>query len=138
MAIPEVSLEYLNKLNEGTLMNSLHIEYTHISEGKVSARMPVCSSTCQPEGILHGGASLALAETVAGLGSMLLINNETHAARGSQVSGNHVGSVSNGEVIANAEIIHRGRYTHVWDINIVSDAGRLVSTCRVTNVIIKK
>lgn len=138
MKVTDVSLEYLNKLNEGTLMNSLHIEYTKISEGKVAARMPVCSSTCQPEGILHGGASLALAETVAGLGSMLLIDTDTHAARGSQVSCNHVGSVSKGDVIAEAEIIHQGRHTHVWNINIVSDTGRLVSTCRVTNVIIKK
>ncbi len=138
MIITGHTLEDLNKINKDTLMSQLHIEYVEAKEGKVIAKMPVCSSTCQPEGILHGGASLALAETAAGLGSMLLIDIENFTVRGSQVSANHVGSISKGFVFAHANIVHKGKHTHVWNIDIKNTEGKLISTIRVTNIIVKK
>ena len=133
-----ISLEDINKLNNGTLMEKLLIEYLEVEEGRVVAKMPVCKSTQQPEGILHGGASLALAETVAGLGSMVLVDHKEFSPRGSQVSANHVGSALEGDVFAYADIIHKGKNTHVWNVDVKTSEGKLVSTCRVTNIIVKK
>lgn len=132
------TLEALNKLNKGTLMEQLHIEYLEVGEGKLTARMPVNEKTFQPEGILHGGANLALAETVAGLGSALLVDLNKYLVRGAQVSANHVGSANKGNVLATGNIIHKGLYTHVWNIDITDDMGKLLSTCRITNIIVKK
>ncbi len=93
------SLKELNKLNTGTLMEQLSIEYTEVGDGLLTARMPVNETTFQPDGILHGGANLALAETVAGLGSALLVDLKKYSVRGAQVSANHIGSTSTGFVM---------------------------------------
>lgn len=133
-----ISLDKLNNLNTSTLMESLGIEYTHAEEGKVVARMPVDSRTFQPDGILHGGANIALAETVAGLGSALLVDISKTAVRGAQVSANHVGSTNNGFVTAVGKIMHKGRYTHVWNVDILDENNKLLTTCRITNVLVNK
>lgn len=132
------SLEKANALNKGTLMGHLNIEYTELHKGKVVAKMPVNETTLQPDGIVHGGANLALAETVAGLGSALIVDLKKTAVRGAQVSANHVGSTGKGTVIATATIIHEGAYTHVWNVNIKDKNDKLLSTCRITNVIVKR
>ncbi|MBC8321160.1 MAG: hotdog fold thioesterase [Bacteroidetes bacterium] len=132
------TLESLNQLNKGTLMEHLHIEYLKVGEGLLVARMPVNEKTFQPEGILHGGASLALAETIAGTGSALLVDLNKYSVRGGQVSANHVGSANKGYVIATGKIIHKGNYTHVWNIDIADDMNKLLTTCRITNIIVKK
>lgn len=131
-------LEILNAINPNTLMGQLGIEYTAVSEKSVTAKMPVDNRTVQPLGLLHGGASLALAETIAGLGSMLIIDLHKFSAVGSQVSANHVGVATNGFVTAEATIIHQGRSTHVWNVNIYNNEDKLVSSCRVTNMIIER
>lgn len=128
----------LNKINKGTLMEQLHIEYLEVGDGFVKARMPVNERTKQPMGILHGGANLALAETIGGLGSALIVDLGEYDVRGSQISANHVGTAHAGWVIAEATIIHRGRNTHVWNIDIVDEENRKVSTCRLTNFVIKR
>ncbi len=133
-----ITIEKLNALSKGTLMEQLQIEYLEIDGGKLTAQMPVDERTFQPEGILHGGASLALAETLAGLGSVLLVDNKKYSVRGAQISANHVGSTSNGYVLATGNIIHKGNNTHVWNIEIVDDSGKLLTTCRITNIIVKK
>lgn len=125
-------------MNEGTLMSSLGIEYTDIGEGYVTARMPVDHRTVRPGNILHGGANVALAETIGGLGSFVLIDNETFDVRGSQISANHTGAATKGWVYGRAEIIHRGERTHVWNIDIRDENQRLISTIRLTNFIIRK
>ena len=119
-------------------MEQLHIEYLEVGDGFVKARMPVNERTKQPMGILHGGANLALAETIAGLGSVLIVNPDEFDVRGSQVSANHVGTAHTGWVLAEANLLHRGKNTHVWNVDIRDEKGVLISTCRLTNFVIKK
>ena len=132
------SIEDLNRINKGTLMEQLHIEYLEVAEGFVKARMPVNERTKQPMGILHGGANVALAETIGGLGSALIVDLEEYDVRGSQISANHVGTAHAGWVFAEAHIIHKGKNTHVWNIDIYDEDKRKVSTCRLTNFVLKR
>jgi len=134
----EITVNQLNALNKDTLMEHLKIEYTKIGSGLLSAKMPVNSTTYQPDGILHGGATLALAETVAGFGSALLVDLAKYSVRGAQVSANHIRSAKKGFVIATGKIIYKGANTHVWNIDITDEHDKLISTCRITNIIVKK
>lgn len=133
-----MDINLLNKLNRHTLAEQLEIEFFDSDENRLSARMPVNDKTRQPFGYLHGGASLALAETVASSGSYLLADPEKETVFGVQVSSNHVASVKEGVVIATATLIHKGRHTHIWDVRITDEAGKNVSLCRVTNKIVEK
>jgi len=132
------TIEKLNQLNKGTMMEQLQIEYLETANGFVKARMPVDKRTFQPDGILHGGASLALAETVAGLGSALIVDLKKFNVRGAQVSANHVGSAKVGWVIAEAKLVHQGKNTHIWDVSIRTEQDKPVSICRITNFVVKK
>lgn len=138
MELEKVTIEQLNQLNKGTLMEHLSIKYVEVGKGKLTAQMPVNETTYQPDGILHGGATLALAETVAGLGSALLVDLDKYSVRGTQVSANHIRSIRKGNVLATGNIIYQGSNTHVWNIDITDDRNKLLSTCRITNIIIKK
>jgi len=132
------TIEELNALNKNTLMEQLGIEYLEVKDGYVCARMPVNEKTKQPMGILHGGSSLALAETIGSIGSALIVDLEKNEVRGSHMSANHVRAAKCDWVYAKAVIIHRGRNTHVWNIDIFDEADQLVSTCRLTNFIIAR
>ncbi len=139
MAIPKLTIEELNRMNRDTLMESLGIEYLETGEGYVKARMPVDRRTIQPvANILHGGASLALAETVGSLGSILLIDADHYDVRGAQISANHVRPVTEGWVTAEARIIYQGKHTHLWNIDIRDENEQLVSSSRLTNFIIPR
>jgi len=138
MELDKATTEQLNAFNKGTMMEQLHIEYTEVGEGKLKARMPVNENTFQPDRILHGGATLALAETIAGLGSALLVDLNKYSVRGAQVSANHIRSTNKGYVLGTGILIYRGSNTHVWNIDITNDKDRLLSTCRITNIIVKK
>ncbi|MDR1330474.1 MAG: Cof-type HAD-IIB family hydrolase [Tannerella sp.] len=134
----EISLEELNARARHALMGHLGIQYIYASESRVEATMPVDQRTRQPFGILHGGATLALAETVAGLGSMILCLPD-EVMVGMQVSGNHVSSAHEGDTVrAVATIIHKGRSSHVWDVNVYTSTDKLISSVRVLNSILKK
>ena len=129
----------LNALNEGTMMETLGIEYLEVREGYVYARMFVKKELSQPYGMLHGGASMALAESIGGAGSSVYADIKTHIIRGMQLSANHVKAAKVGTyVYATATILHKGRQTHVWNIDVKNEDGDLVSTCRLTNFIMKK
>ncbi len=133
------SIEELNRMNEGTLMASLGIEYLETRDGYVRARMPVDSRTIQPvANILHGGASLALAETVGSLGSILLTDMQHFDVRGASLSAHHVRPAAQGWVYAEARLIHQGRHTHIWNIDITNEEGELISTARMTNFILPR
>lgn len=134
-----IDVAQLNKMMEGnTLMHSLGIQCVKLTEGYVECTMPVDRRTQQPMGILHGGASLALAETAAGYGSLILLK-ENEIQVGMQVSGNHIRSAHTGDMVrAVGRIIHRGRSTHVWDIEILSEMGKLISSVRVVNSILNR
>ncbi len=128
----------LNQYVKDTMVENLGIQFTAIGEGWVEATMPVDHRTSRPGGLLHGGANLALAETIAGLGSMLTVDINEFDVLGIQVSANHTGGLSGGTVFARAEIVHSGIQTQVWNIEIKSEAGKLISTARVTNMIVKR
>ena len=134
----EISLDQLNLRGKYALMGNLGIQYTYASEDRIETTMPVDERTRQPFGILHGGATLALAETVAGLGSMLTVKPDEIVV-GMQVSGNHISSAHEGDTVrAVATIIHRGRSSHVWNVDVFTSTDKLVSSIRVVNSILKK
>ena len=132
------TLKELNATNRGTLMEQLGVEYLELKEGYVKAKMPVDKRTKQPFDILHGGASIALAETIASLGSAVLVDLEKNDVRGAAVTANHIGAVARGNVYAEAKLIHKGRITHVWDIEIKDQGGYRISVARITVIIIPK
>ena len=122
----------------GSMGEHLGIEFTLMEEGLVKAKMPVDHRTCQPYGVLNGGASLALAEMMAGHGSVPLCASAEMPC-GIQVSANHVSMVPVGEyVFGTAQLVHRGRTVHIWNVDIRTEHGKLVSTARVTNQIVKR
>ena len=132
------ALDQLNAQTRHCLMGNLGIQYTYLTEGRVEATMPVDHRTRQPFGILHGGATLALAETVAGLGSMALCQTDEFVV-GMQVSGNHVSSALEGDTVrAVGTVVHKGRSSHVWNVDVFTSTGKLVSTVRVVNSVMKK
>lgn len=134
----EIPLAQLNARARHALMGNLGIQYTYASEDRVEATMPVDERTRQPFGILHGGATLALAETVAGLGSMILCQPDEIVV-GMQVSGNHLSSAHEGDTVrAVGTIIHKGRSSHVWNVDVFTSTDKLVSSIRVVNSILKK
>lgn len=134
----EVPLDKLNQRGKHALMGNLGIQYTYASENRVEATMPVDERTRQPFGILHGGATLALAETVAGMGSMLICKPDEIIV-GMQVSGNHISSAHEGDTVrAVGTIIHKGRSSHVWNVDVFTSTDKLVSSVRVVNSVLKR
>lgn len=134
----EIPLDLLNAQAKHALMGNLGIQYTYASPDRIEATMPVDERTRQPFGILHGGATLALAETVAGLGSMITCQPDEIVV-GMQVSGNHVSSAHEGDTVrAVSTIVHRGRSSHVWNVDVFTSTNKLVSSIRVVNSILKK
>lgn len=126
----EVPLDLLNERARHALMGNLGIQYTYASDERVEATMPVDYRTRQPFGILHGGATLALAETVAGLGSIIICESDEIVV-GMQVSGNHISSAHEGDTVrAVATIVHKGRSSHVWNVDVFTSTNKLVSSIR--------
>ena len=132
--------DLLNKINEhckGTLMETLGIEYVAIDTDSLTAKMPVTEKVHQPDGVLHGGATLALAESVGSAAAQVLIGEGRAQIRGLELSGNHVKSVRSGYVWAKATVLHRGRTTQLWQIHVTDDQGVLVSVVKFTTMILK-
>lgn len=134
----DIPLDQLNAQASHALMGNLGIQYTYANKERVEATMPVDQRTRQPFGILHGGATLALAETVAGLGSMIACQPD-EVVVGMQVSGNHISSAHEGDTVrAVATIVHQGRSSHVWNVDVFTSTNKLVSSVRVVNSVMKK
>jgi len=131
-------LTQLNLGNKGTLMESLGIQFTDAKDGFVEATMPVDTRTHQPMGLLHGGATAALAETLGSVGSYMLIDRENQATVGIEVNANHLKGISSGSVIGKAHIQHQGRKLHVWNIEVFDEKENKIAVCRLTNMIIDK
>jgi len=134
----EAILNRFNTMCKNTLMETLAISYIDVGEDFLVAKMPVNSRVYQPYGILHGGATAALAESVGSAASSYFIDHEKFIVKGIELSANHLKSVKEGFVIATAKIIHRGRTTHLWEIRIVNENNELVSLCKLTNIILEK
>ena len=134
----EIKAKHLNLISKDTLISHLKIEFTNVGEDFVEAKMPINETTFQPMGLLHGGASVALAETVGSSGSHLIIDSKTHYAVGIEITANLVGSAYEGFAHAYGKIIHKGRSTHIWNIDIKDDNGKMISICRLTMMILER
>ena len=122
---------------EETIIGLLGIEFGEMTKDRVTATMPVNSSTHQPYGHLHGGASVVLAESVASFGTLNLIDQETETAVGLEINANHIRGKKDGIVTAIGTPLHRGRTTMVWDIKIVDEDEKLICVSRCTMAIVK-
>jgi 1,4-dihydroxy-2-naphthoyl-CoA hydrolase len=131
-------LQLCNNWCKDTLMETLEIEYIDAGEDFLTAKMPVNPRVHQPMGLLHGGATVALAESVGSAASFLFINTEKQEVRGIEISANHLRAKREGTVFCTARIIHKGRSIHLWEIKITDEEGKLVSLCKLTNMILSR
>ncbi len=132
------ALATLNSMSKNTLIELLDIQFTEIGEDFLVATMPVTHKVHQPMGFLHGGATVALAETVGSAASHYFTRNMNVEIKGLEITANHVGSVRKGMVSAKAKAIHLGKSTHLWDIRVEDEQGRLVSVCKLTCIALSK
>lgn len=133
------SADQMNKMNSSTLMESLGITFLPPEENFICAQMPVDGRTHQPMKRLHGGASAAMIESIGSLGSALLCDLSEEFPVGLEVNANHVGSVSSGFVIGKGKLVHKGKSTHVWSVEIMDqETMKLISIGRLTVMIVKK
>ena len=124
--------------SKNTLMETLGIEYIDAGSDFLVARMPVNPSVHQPMGLLHGGATVALAESVGSAASMIFINPDKQEVRGIEISANHLRSKREGVVYGTARIVHNGASIHLWEIRITDEEDRLISLCKLTNMVLSK
>lgn len=132
------TLKEVNLLNKNTLMEHLGIEYTEIGSDFICAKMPVDKRTVQPMGLLHGGASAALIESLGSLGSALSIDLNKQIIVGLEVNANHIRSVKSGFVYGKGVLKHKGRQTHIWQVDILNEEDKLISTGRLTVLVKNK
>jgi 1,4-dihydroxy-2-naphthoyl-CoA hydrolase len=133
-----MTIEALQSLGNNTMGSHLGMEFTEIGENFLKARMPVDERTRQPYGLLHGGASAALAETLGSVASAYVIDREKYICVGLEINANHVRGAKQGYVYGTATPLHLGKTTHVWDIRIVDEREKLVCVSRLTVAILKK
>jgi 1,4-dihydroxy-2-naphthoyl-CoA hydrolase len=131
-------LTMCNKMCQNTLMQTLKIEFIDAGEDFLVATMPVNPIVHQPMGLLHGGASVALAESVGSAASMLFVNPELSEIRGIEISANHLKAKREGIVTGTARIVHKGRSIHLWEIKITDEENKLISLCKLTNMVLPK
>ncbi|MCB0772477.1 MAG: hotdog fold thioesterase [Flavobacteriales bacterium] len=134
----EEQLAWANSIRKHTMVEGLGIEFIPGAPGTLVATMPVDHRTRQPMGLLHGGATAALAETLGSVGSAMLIDLKEQAVVGIELNANHLKSASDGKVTATGTLLHKGRTTHVWDIRVHNHRGELVAVCRLTNMVISQ
>ena len=134
----EKFLALCKEWSKNTLMETLEIEYIDAGEDFLKAKMPVNSRVHQPMGLLHGGATVALAESVGSAASLMFINPEKQEVRGIEISANHVRSKREGTVFCTAKIIHKGASIHLWEIRIVDENDKLISICKLSNMVLSR
>lgn len=134
----EKILSQCNAFNKNTLMETLDIECVDVGENFLIARMPVTSRVHQPDGVLHGGASVALAESVGSIASHVFLNTNDFFIRGIEIAANHVKSIKEGYVYAKASFLHKGRTTQLWEIKITDENKNLISVCKLTTIALPK
>lgn len=132
------TIDLLNQQSAGTLAEALGITITELGEDFLRGSMPCDPRTRQPFGLLHGGASVALAETLGSMAGNLCLDNERFLAVGLEISANHLRPVTRGSVHGTARAIHVGKQTQVWDIRIEDDDGRMSCISRLTLAVIPK
>jgi len=139
MQMKKVSLDTINGLNKNTLIDHLGIVVTELGDDYLMGRMPVDQRTVQPFGLLHGGASVVLIESLGSIGSGLIVDNDTEFSVGLEVNANHVGAIKSGFVVAKATLSHGGRSTHVWAVDVYDEStNKLICTGRLTVMVVDK
>lgn len=134
----ELSVEKLKPLGPNTMAAYLGIEWTEVGEDYLKAKMPVDHRTIQPYGLLHGGASCALAETIGSVASAMIVDHSSFYCVGLEINANHVRSAREGFVTGIATPLHLGTTTHVWDVKIYDDKQRLICVSRLTVAVLKR
>jgi len=134
----ELILKKMNGSEKESLMRTLEIDFVDVGEDFLIARMPVTPKLHQPDGVLHGGATFALAESVGSAAAYLFNKTQTPMVRGIEMSGNHLKGISEGFVYAKAKAIHNGRTTQIWEIKVTNEAGDLISSCKLTTLTLPK
>ncbi|MFT4737278.1 MAG: 1,4-dihydroxy-2-naphthoyl-CoA hydrolase [Paraglaciecola sp.] len=134
----EIKLEQLNEFSSGCMVDHLGIKYTEIGKDYLVGTMPVDQRTKQPLGLLHGGASVVLAETLGSIAASLVLNPATHYAVGLEINANHIKSATSGFVTGTCKAVHVGKGTHVWSIEIKNEEDQLVCVSRITMAILKR
>ncbi|MBD3581384.1 PaaI family thioesterase [Flavobacterium selenitireducens] len=123
---------------ENTLMATLEMEFIDAGPDFLQAKMPVTPKVHQPMGLLHGGATVALAESVGSAASLMLVDPEEREVRGIEISANHVKAKRNGTVFGTARIIHKGGTIHLWEIRVTDENDNLISLCKLTNMVLPR
>ena len=134
----DIILREANKVCKNTLMETLKIELVDIGEDFLILKMPVNSRVYQPDGVLHGGATAALAESAGSMATHILLKDSSYIVRGIEITANHLKSVKDGFVYVKATFIHRGRTTQLISINITDDSNNLISHCKLTTISLPK
>ncbi|PZD78266.1 PaaI family thioesterase [Mesonia sp. K7] len=132
------TLHKINQMCANTLMQTLDIEFTDFGENFLEAKMPVNAKVHQPDGVLHGGATVALGESVGSAASILFVDREKYYVRGIEISANHLKSVKSGYVFAKAEMLHNGKTTQLWNIKVTDEEENLVSLIKLTTITLPK
>jgi len=135
---PGITLEILNKLSVNTMVDHLGIIYTAIGEDYLEAKMPVDHRTHQPLGLLHGGASVTLAETLGSVAAMCCLDTNQQYPVGLEINANHIKSAKDGFVFGTARPLHIGKKTHVWEVKIINEKKELVCVSRITLAVIDR
>jgi len=133
----EEILKKCNEMCKNTLMETLEIDFVDITDDSITARMPVSAKVHQPDGVLHGGASVALAESVGSAGAYIFLDGKEHQIRGIEIAANHVKSIREGYVYAKASILHKGRTTQLWNIRIENENDELISLVKLTTLTLR-
>jgi len=134
----QYSLDELNRMAVNTLLARLDIEFTAIGDASLEARMPVNQHTIQPAGILHGGASVALAETIASVGAYLTVDPDLHTCVGLEINANHIKAMRSGWVYGKGYPFHLGKSTQIWKIEITDENNSPVCSSRMTIMVLDK
>jgi 1,4-dihydroxy-2-naphthoyl-CoA hydrolase len=134
----EQLLKMMNGSEKESLMRTLEIDFVDVGDDFLVARMPVTPKLHQPDGVLHGGATFALAESVGSAAAYLFNKTKNPMVRGIEMSGNHLKGISEGFVYANAKAIHNGRTTQIWEIKVTNEAEDLISSCKLTTLTLPK
>lgn len=133
-----ITVDQLNSMNKGSMGGHIGIEFMDIGENFISARMPVDHRTKQPLGLLHGGASVALAETLGSVAATFTIDRDKYYCVGLEINANHVRSVKDGYIYGITKPIHIGKRTQIWEIKITDENDQLVNISRLTLAVIEK
>lgn len=138
MINPKITTDILNESSKNSMVDHIGIVFTEVGKDYISAKMPVDHRTCQPLGLLHGGASVALAETLGSVAATFSVDYEKFTCVGLEINANHVKRMTNGWVHGTAKPVHIGKSTQIWEIKINNESGDLVCISRLTLAVIKK